>query len=531
MNAIVTIAMGEPYSTLAKFTHPTIQKYAEKIGAKFIVIDKQRISQTSAHFEKFQIANLLNTYNRIIYIDTDVIVREDCPNLFDLVPENKLGMFNEGAIMEREEAMKQTATEYGESLKNWNKKYYNSGVMVISRMHKPLFKKPEKELWNYYEQSYLNLMIHKQEIKMFDLDYRFNRMHALDKVTGEHRLCSYIVHYAGILQGLHVIIPQDLVVWESNRWKSFKKHLILNIGATRLGDNIIAEPVVRYVIENSPDWDISVVAVFPEVFKHLSKKASVFRFDDFSRQGDMPYLMLNFSPDEQEPIREHLSGDLMHALDYTSLVGIKRTLTGTERQIQLPMTASGVAEVLEIAGTVRDMVLIHPGVSWPAKTIPEGYWNQIIEKLHKKIRLGVIGNAMSLGRGVSNVTILDGMVDFRNLLSLEGLFALIGMAPVLITNDSAPLHAAGAFDNHIVLLPTCKHPDLILPYRKGSQYYKTDVLFKKIQNKFDPADLSPDITKLDGKIEDYLPDIEEVVNAVLRIPQLDQSSKVNKPIS
>ena len=44
---------------------------------------------------------------------------------------------------------------------------------------------------------------------------------------------------------------------------------------------------------------------------------------------------------------------------------------------------------------------------------------------------------------------------------------------MLISNDSAPIHIAGATDIWIVGVYTAKHPAFVIPYRKGSQSYKT----------------------------------------------------------
>ena len=90
-------------------------------------------------WNKFYIHELLNEYKRIIYLDIDILIREDCPNLFDIVPVDKLGMFNEGRYTTRYEYLEQASEYYKEPLKPWNGKFYNSGVMVISRLHKKIF--------------------------------------------------------------------------------------------------------------------------------------------------------------------------------------------------------------------------------------------------------------------------------------------------------------------------------------------------------------------------------------------------------
>jgi hypothetical protein len=115
----------------------------------------------------------------------------------------------------------------------------------------------------------------------------------------------------------------------------------------------------------------------------------------------------------------------------------------------------------------------------------------------------------------------EGMVDTRSLLSLKGLIALISSAKVVLSNDSAPIHLAGAFDNHIVLIPTCKHPDHILPFRNGSQYYKACAMYKKImayEYSSQPTEIYGVLgDKFTGDYNEFLPNVEDVVSKVKEI--------------
>ncbi len=150
---VLTIAVGDDYLQMASYTHPTIKAYAERIGADFLCIDESNTS--TPHWEKFQIFDLLNKYERIIYLDTDLIVRDDCPDLFEVVPVSELGMFNEAPFVPdgRQAAMYEVCKAHDTNVPDWDGKYYNSGVMVISRTHKYLFKKPDIESCIFYEQS------------------------------------------------------------------------------------------------------------------------------------------------------------------------------------------------------------------------------------------------------------------------------------------------------------------------------------------------------------------------------------------
>ena len=68
---------------------------------------------------------------------------------------------------------------------------------------------------NFWDQAYLNMMLVTQNAlsNVFDIGYKFNRMYYVDQKVKEHRLQSYIVHYAGI-QDLIYGIQCDLKIWE-----------------------------------------------------------------------------------------------------------------------------------------------------------------------------------------------------------------------------------------------------------------------------------------------------------------------------
>jgi hypothetical protein len=131
--------------------------------------------------------------------------------------------------------------------------------------------------------------------------------------------------------------------------------------------------------------------------------------------------------------------------------------------------------------------------------------------------------------GVLDVNCPDCGLDLRDKLTLGQLLAMIEKTWCLVTNDSAPVHLAGGFDNHIVLIPTCKHPDHLLPWRKGSQDYRARAVYRKLlEDDFPMAVNSIEWTTTGkGKVEDYLPDPEEVARAVMKFgipaPQMTQA--------
>jgi len=515
MNAVVTISVGAKFNKISELTHTSIRAYAERIGAEFIVISE---SSTEPQFEKFRINSLLNKYSRIIYLDSDLIVKNTCPDLFGIVPEYLLGVFNEGAFCERASVLKTAMDQYNIRLKKWDGKYFNTGVMVISRIHKFLFVPPETCINNFYEQSLLNLRIHSTGTKVFDLDYKFNRMSCMDSYLGRHRLNCEIVHYAGAPDSVNVLelIAKDIEAWENDSFS--KKTNILYRTQGGLGDVVCAEPVIRDMLNMYKGDNFVVETFFPRIFSHIP---SVVKAGEFVPEIDTPYRVINSMTSPEHLSWQFMSVNLMHTTDFISLLSSRKILPDKDKQIKLKVDFSDIQEIVDIIGVVdlASLVVVHPGKGWASKTFPSEFWEAVIDGLvDKGERVVIIGQRLNEEQGTVDIKINSKAIDLRNLTSLGGVIALISQAKTLITNDSAPLHIAGAFDNKIILIPSCKHPDWCLPYRHGSKSYKSVSLYKKLMsNEYNSMPTNVNGESVDYVVGDYsvyLPDTKEVVEAV-----------------
>ena len=522
-NLVLTITIGDYYQKISQYTLPSIQNYANKIGADFLNIKQGQGGFITQKWNKFYIHELLNEYKRIIYLDIDILIREDCPNLFDIVPADKLGMFNEGRYTTRYEYLEQASEYYKEPLKPWNGKFYNSGVMVISRLHKKIFKLPHGIDFVETDQPYLNLRISNDRIEMFDLDFRFNRMDILDKFCGISRLDSYIVHYAGAPQDMIFdVIESDLQQWEIDGPEyEYKRNILISVTAG-MGDQLCAEPAIRYTQKLYPDANIFVVTHFKRLFEHLD--LPIYDYDEWKGIKDA-ILTMYTCPDEQQADHK-FSHVLFHPTDFSTMSMIRRTIPNEEKQIKLKLDAADVAYVynlLKEKDPTKPVVLVHAGKWWPSKTLPIDLWQEIVYKLSEKLTVVLIGKTIDEKQGYQPINCPQGGYDFRDLTTLGELFALISLSKCLVTNDSSPLHIAGAFDNWIVTVPTCKHPEHILPYRNGTQSYKTKSLYKKLllddleirhtEFKTDTIDLIPE----DKTLYDYIPEVDDLVKEVFKI--------------
>lgn len=499
-----------------------IENYSTKIGCDFKLLDlSEDISDYFLEFDK-----ILQNYDRILYISPLILIRPDTPNLFDIVPIDSLGMFNEGRYISRDDRIQNTIYLGNEKLvKDWSGKYYNFDVIVLSKQHRGLFTKPKIEITPDITSS-LNLRIHNTETKMFHLPYIYNRMEFLDSQIGISRLDSYLINYTDAPKEIiRDIVEKDIKQWEKDSPNyEYKRNILIKLSAG-LGDQIESEPVARYVRKIYPDANIFLTTHHPRVFKHLEKSGiKVFDYTNWEGIKDALIVMENNPPDGKTI--NNLTQVLFHPTDYSSISMLRRTLPSDEKNIHIDVDVHDVESVMDLLKDKdknKKIIVVHPGKWWPSKTFPKKWWQEVVDLLSEKLSVVLIGKTLSDNQGYLDITCPKDGFDFRDFTTLSENITLISLSKVTLSNDSSPIHIAGAFDNWIVVVPTSKHPDHILPWRNGSQSYKTKSIYKKLLHDdlevrhtefyFDTIDKLPK----GKKIDDYLPTPEEVVMEIFEI--------------
>jgi hypothetical protein len=184
---------------LAPITHPILIDYAKRCQADFIVINEEKIKLGNFAYEIFQCYDLFDTYQRIAVIDTDVLITQSCPNLFEVVPTEKIGVIYEDKYtrkQDRRTRIRNCQKQLGEI--GWRWGYVNTGVLVLSRIHRKILTYKPGEVWNNYgyDDVLIGYKIHKYRHPVYELPYKFNHMSMFSEI-GKNHLKSYIIHYAG----------------------------------------------------------------------------------------------------------------------------------------------------------------------------------------------------------------------------------------------------------------------------------------------------------------------------------------------
>ena len=189
--AVVTLAIDE-FTGMKDVAFPFMRRYAAKIGADFVPIETPKLFMPFPHYEKWQMYDLLFEYDRIVYLDVDILVSPRCPDLFDQVPLEKIGGLDEGKYIDRTICMRIAQSQLGDL--GWRETFLNSGVGVYSYIHRPLFmKRPKVVMGSFADQTMYNYCIKQLGFAIHDLAPEFNRM----DVFGPDRLSGYVIHYAG----------------------------------------------------------------------------------------------------------------------------------------------------------------------------------------------------------------------------------------------------------------------------------------------------------------------------------------------
>lgn len=207
-NLIYTLAVNtekrKGEKDIYNITRKSWEHYCNKYGIDFHVIETAPLDKGTPHWFRYFIFDEKPDYDRYLYIDSDVMVHWNAPNIFEVYPENKLHVVRDNAglgwIWESINLYKQLFQDI--SL-DWES-YFNSGVM--------LFSKDQQELFNGFKQFYIE---NAESITAFQTEVRkgfdqtpfnyFNAYNNTDIVYMSERFNLTHLSRKEILNGLYFI--------------------------------------------------------------------------------------------------------------------------------------------------------------------------------------------------------------------------------------------------------------------------------------------------------------------------------------
>lgn len=196
---------------LIEVTHPMLKNYAERWEADFKILDHKEEWMTDyemCHYRILKVYDMLDDYDRILIIDSDVIIMPECPNPFETVDTEKIGSIYEdvGSRMQhRIKVINDIQSKFGDV--GWRYGYINTGVFIVSKKHKSIFQKIKKgedeegKLWTGpgMDDALIGYNIHKYGFEVQELPFQWNHMSMFSEPwnNSANRFNSWIIHYAG----------------------------------------------------------------------------------------------------------------------------------------------------------------------------------------------------------------------------------------------------------------------------------------------------------------------------------------------
>lgn len=212
---VVSMAIGGASRSYGEFTFPITQKYAQKCGADFYVKHVPQGQWDYVGYTKFEYAQLLKSYDRILHIDADMIIRSTTPNLFDIVPSHMFAGVDEHQYGNRQ--MERPYIDRYQEVINYSGNpqyipefYINVGMYLFGQEHKWLFKEELRNNAHYQEQTQMNYYLNTIKDEVYLLPWNYNYMSLMDW-AGLPKDEAHIVHYAGGYGGNPVSVVMDMM--------------------------------------------------------------------------------------------------------------------------------------------------------------------------------------------------------------------------------------------------------------------------------------------------------------------------------
>lgn len=228
-----------------------------------------------------------------------------------------------------------------------------------------------------------------------------------------------------------------------------------------IGDRIVMEPLIRYIVNNYPEFEYEIVSQNPELYSHIANAKKLSPNDDYDYESGVVIAnMLNSGGLTQQ----FLNSNNINHLDYIHLTAIGATLPNAESKlIRLPQLAI-VDEVKKKFGLEGRYRIVHFSDTEPNRSMPDEFFNKFnnlikgSDNTYVLIGSTIHNNAVKSEEGL----FFDNVVNLLNKTTLNEAIALILGAEKVVTNDSFPLHAAASVG--------CAAEIIYCSFMKGNEY-------------------------------------------------------------
>ena len=179
---LITVATGDSFRELLRYTGTLMEAYAKRIDADFFAITKP--SQQWWGLEKFRVQPFAQSYERTLYIDADVFLTEETPDLFDVVPSGHVSMHDDWSQLPSFEWVfeeRRNILESQDIPMDYSKVVLNSGIVMCDRKQASIWKPPLHPFFPTHCSEQFWLQNNARGMPFFQLPTEFNTQYWMPK--------------------------------------------------------------------------------------------------------------------------------------------------------------------------------------------------------------------------------------------------------------------------------------------------------------------------------------------------------------
>lgn len=319
------------------------------------------------------------------------------------------------------------------------------------------------------------------------------------------------------------------------------------------GDLLYHTPVIRIlsrVYHGVDIWGFNQEPFFNNPYVHKLFKIDhdtvgvhpvEFYFDfTFEVSGDSNVFVKNLYPSN------------VYSPEYFSLAIIHCNLPDNEKHLTynwLPSDITSVRVKSKGALSSKDKIIttVNPAIGWPSRTLPFEYYRVLIEKItalgdiviltgkevnpqrfmptHSRKEIDPVfkKNETKGLYTIEDLMINENVIDLTNQLTLGECAALYSLTDIALNTENGNMVISGTNDHCWNLyIPTLTAPEYRAPYRKGSQSYRTTIVynknrhypgsdFKQLRNGYDYINVAIELPSIEDIFEKYCETREHIL--------------------
>lgn len=177
--ALCMIAPDEMSQKELAITKSAAKKYADYYKFDYIELLGPSTEHKCGH--KYAVNQITKEYQETLYIDCDVVIMPDSPNVFDCKGEADWALFNETNSLS-ENVIRELKKEIGATMDCMHmerfeiNEWYNGGVMILPNNSHEIYFPPHLPVPNVWciEQHWLNIMLNYKKARLHNLDIKWN---------------------------------------------------------------------------------------------------------------------------------------------------------------------------------------------------------------------------------------------------------------------------------------------------------------------------------------------------------------------